>query len=188
MTAPRRDGSEEAWNAWIRMNARLDSRKIGLSIQNPDLLVHRYMVTRDRVGTRELQHIMWVEVKAFGAEVPYAQQDTLALVHELLRTPKAGRILHLPGWQTPRRVRAWGVHILRLSGADPGSSDWMLWDGKTITSTDLEDLLLFERDPYSLAPRDERRHHTPSEVAKLQPHLSAKAAGRRVMPREIPHH
>ena len=177
MTAPRRDGSEEAWNRWIRLNPRLDSREAGLSVQNSDLWIHRYLTKVDRQGTREIQHLMLVEWKAFGATVPFAQADTFALVDVLLRSVDGKRV-QLPGQAFARKVRVWGVHVVRMDGADPGTSEQIWWDKKLVTVTELEELLRFERDPFTLRPRSDRRHHAPSEADKLQLHLSAKAAGR----------
>ena len=61
-------------------------------MQNSDLWIHRYLTQVDRRGTREIQHLMLVEWKAFGATVPFAQADTFALVDVLLRSVDGKRV------------------------------------------------------------------------------------------------
>jgi len=173
MTTERRDGNEEPWRTWVRTNPNLDSKTHGLSITDIDLCVHRYMVHADRIGTRELQHVLLLEVKTFGADEPHPQADTLAVLDAALRLLRRKKI-RIPGSRTPcRRVRFWGVHCLRLSGLMPPTSEQMWWDEKPITLPELEEVLRFERDPDSLQPREDRRHHAPSEAARLQLRLSA---------------
>jgi hypothetical protein len=172
MTAPRRDGVEEPWRAWVRNNARLDSIGAGLGITDSDLWVHRYKVEVDRQGTREIQHVMLTEWKTFGANVSASQADTLQVIDAVLR--HAGkRFLRLPRKGGCRNVRSWGVHTVQLSGSDPTSSTIIRWDGHQIDAKTLEELLRFERDPDTLNERSDRRHHAPSVQDNLQLRLRA---------------
>ena len=86
MTAPRRDGEEEPWRKWIRQNPRLDSIRDGIALTDCDMWIHRYKVNTDRVSTREVQHLMLVEVKTFSADVPDSQRDTYQIINAILRT------------------------------------------------------------------------------------------------------
>jgi len=170
VTTPRRDDKQEPWRAWIQENPRLDSRRDGLSCTDSDLWVHRYEVKVDKVGTRELQHLMLIEVKTFGRPVPSAQADTFHLIDQLLRRRDRKYYRRQDG--SKRWLRSWGVHTIILSAQDPTASDWMTWDGKPITPMVFEELLRFERNPDTLKPRSDRRHHTPSQLARLQRELS----------------
>lgn len=169
MTTRRRDGEGEAWAEWIRDNPRLDSVRDGLCCTDSDLWVHRYCTKVDRVGTRELQHIMLIEVKTFGRQVPPAQEDTYHLIDQILRRKDRKHYKRADGQK--RWVRSWGVHYICLSGETPDDSDWITWDGKPVDVQSLEELLRFERHPDSLKPRSDRRHHTKSEYARLQRRL-----------------
>ena len=71
MTTPRRDDTQEPWAAWVQRNPRLDSVRDGLCCTNSDLWVHKYRTYVDNVGTRELQHIMLIEVKTYGIRKAY---------------------------------------------------------------------------------------------------------------------
>jgi len=170
VTTPCRDGNREPWANWVTENPRLDSRLHGLSVTNSDLWVHRYMTCVDRVGTRELQHLMLVEVKTHGASEPFAQADTYHALDQVLRQKKKVRVFRLAGGKA--WLRCWGVHHLTMSGDDPGSSGWIKWDGKPITAGELEEVLRLERSPDTLRPREDRRHHTRSQVARSQIELA----------------
>ena len=60
------------------------------------------------------------------------------------------------GKKTP--VYCYGTHKLRLSGATPDDSDWMTWDDKPVTATDLVKLFRYELHPDSLRPMEHRHH------------------------------
>ncbi len=166
MTTPRRDDTQEPWAAWVQKNPRLDSVREGLCCTNSDLWVHKYRTHVDNVGTRELQHIMLIEVKTFGKDVPTAQADTYHLIDQILRR-KDRKYFRRPSGEK-RWVRTWGVHYIIMSGDAPDTSEWITWDRKPIDVTTLEELLRFERNPDTLAKRSDRRHHTASQTARLQ--------------------
>jgi hypothetical protein len=170
MTAPRRDGYEEPWRAWIRRHKDLDSVRAGLAVTDSDMWFHLYLSKTDSVGTREVQHIMLTEWKTYGAGIGASQADTLQVVDAVLRTT-GSRFIKVPlrgGW---RNVRSWGVHTVSLSSADPACSEWILWDNKPISEATLVQLLTFKRNPDTLQERSDRRHHTPSREKLLQPRL-----------------
>lgn len=168
--------AESAFERWMRNEPKLDSRSAGIVRFDCDVLVHKYKVAVDKKSTRDLQCLMFIEVKTHNADVDMAQKDTLSLLAQALRNrrrnkhrDKRGRHCgdHDPlamafSWLLGRsvRLRMFGGHLLRLSGADPLSSDRMWWDGKPITLDQLLALLRFELDPDSLHPIDWRRRYS----------------------------
>lgn len=113
---------------------------------------------------------MLLEVKTHEAEVRFAQRDTLFLVNQVLRKSSVvnGRRRYVkcssPTVGETRYVRLFGVHVLRLSGEDPASSDQIVWDNTIISESMLVELLRFDRDPDTpLRPLDTRLHHKPSK-------------------------
>lgn len=152
----------------MRTNPRLDSRDFGLSITDSDLWVHRYLTKVDRCGTREINHLMLVEVKTFSATVPFAQADTFAVINAVLHKAD-GIMIPLPAPQKGvRMIRVWGVHVLRMTDASPEESQYMWWDDKKIDLPMLEEVLRFERDPFTMRKRSDRRHHIPHIRERLQ--------------------
>jgi hypothetical protein len=180
MTAIRRDGVEAPFSDWIRNEPRLDSIKARLAVTDRDFWIHQYRAHHDRVGARAIDSIMLLEVKAFAADCPFAQRDTLTLVHQLLtgsdlRRARSYRRLDGPNFQR-RVVRSFGVVQLRLSGDRPDRSEWMEWQGRRIDVEMLIELLTFQRDPHCPSKKLEyRRHHLPS-VNQVHPTLFGEAA------------
>jgi hypothetical protein len=170
MTTPRRDDKQEPWAAWVQENPRLHSVRDGLCCTNSDLWVHRYATKPDKVGTRELQHLMLIEVNTFGAVMDERSQgDTYHLIDQVMRRDRGKRGRYYKRRTGEKRwVRCWGVHYIRMSGDTPPNSEWLTWDGKEVTVLQLEELLRFERDPDTLKPRSDRRHHRPSQGMLLQ--------------------
>jgi hypothetical protein len=147
----------------------LDSIRDGIALTDCDMWIHRYKVNTDRVSTREVQHLMLVEVKTFSADVPDSQRDTYQIINAILRTADR-RTWSIPtrDGKPKRYVRSWGVHVLRLSGACPATSDGILWDGKLILAEKLEKILRFEVNPDTLREHSDRRHHAPSVAIQQQ--------------------
>jgi len=54
-----------------------------------------------------------------------------------------------------------GVHLCRMSGFDPPSSETLWWDRRVVSVEQLEKLIRFELHPDSLRPWSPRRHHLP---------------------------
>ena len=123
-----------------------------------------------------LEHLMIVEVKEFGASIPFAQNDTLKVIDAILRkaTNRGGRRCYIKipddrfvGRRCFRHVRWTGTHLLQLSADSPANSDRILWDGRLITIQTLIGLLRFDLDPDHPTRRlDTRRHH----LVLLVPH------------------
>lgn len=156
---------ERPWQRWVRNNPRLDSIQRGLSIQDIDMWIHQYKTFVDRVGTREVNNLMLVEVKEGGGLLDYAQRDTLLITDQLLRTGNQYKSVRDASGNL-RKIRCWGVHTMRFAMESPEGSDLIEWDGKSIDLAMLEELLIFQRDPDTLQERSERRHHTRSQLQR----------------------
>jgi hypothetical protein len=159
----------------MRNEERLDSNLHGVVRFDCDVLLHRYCIHADQKSSREIQCVMFVEVKIGNEALKDAQQDTLSMWSQVLRNrvrnmhrDKRGKHAddHIPLASTyshvlKRRVRLklFGGHLLRLSGLDPSESAVILWDDKSITVDQLLALLKFELDPDSLQPIDWRRRY-----------------------------
>ena len=158
---------ESPMERWIRNHPRLDSKN-GVVRFDVDILLHRFKVTSDLKGEREIEFMMFIEVKTFGAELTRAQRDTLGLLNQTLRNRRKNNHSN-PKRQSegqPQKsysiakqkeisLRLLGGHLLQMSGVDPDTSDWLKWDTKQITAEDLVDLMLFDRDPDNLTARKE---------------------------------
>ena len=162
--------AERKFLDWIRENPQLDSISAALSVQNCDVWVHQYKSHADRRGDRRINNLMLVEYKAFGADMSFAQRDTLWIVNQILR-PEIGRAktfkvrgLDPQGKLRPRTVHCFGVHKLQIIDGDvPGEGGQIIWDRKAIDVEQLERVLRFDLHPDTLRPRSDRRHHTINE-------------------------
>jgi hypothetical protein len=177
--------TEEPWKTWIRNHPKLDSQEHGISVMDTDLIVHKFGRRRGliRGWDRDVQYLMKVEVKTQGAAVGPAQRDTINAVDNLLRTKpwKEHRIdgKLIPGH--PQNIRnvvssiagrevriiCHGVHVLRMSGPTPGTSDWLRWDERLITGEQLVQLFRYELDPDSLRVMEHREHKKISDQHPL---------------------
>lgn len=156
--------AETAFERWMRNERGLDSIRDGIVRFDLDLLLHRYKRSIDKKGIRDIQCMMFIEIKTFNAPLKSAQRDTLSMLSQALRnrrrtphTKKQG--LHLKNHCPPtkaysrrekRDVVLWmlGGHLLTLSGDDPVSSESIMWDEtKPIDIATLIELLRFDRYP-----------------------------------------
>jgi hypothetical protein len=174
---------ESPMERWIRKHPTLDSRN-GIVRFDIDILLHRYKTVRDSKGCRDIEFMMFIEVKTFSASLTDTQQDTLGLLNQLLRNRK--RNMH----SDPRRqvngqpvkaysrmkkreipLRLLGGHLLQLSGSNPQDSDQIMWDYKPINEETLVELMLFDRDPDNLEANKSdwmRRRSLPFESISKQ--------------------
>lgn len=159
---------ETPFSMWIRNNPRLKSCD-GTVINDADYLHHVY---KDDHG-RDVQYIMLIEIKTFGAAPTEQQRDTLHIFGQFLRnrrvTPtKSRNFRQIDGvsneaWSTLNqcnvRVRAFGSHLLQFEKTSPADSGWIKWDGVGIDVDTLEGILRFEIDPDTKSAMDNRSHH-----------------------------
>ncbi len=145
MTCDRRDGLEKPLNDWIRHHPELDSApdEAALSIQNIDFVVHQYLVPNECSLEYETVNLMLIEIKNYGAtNNNVAQNDTFSLIDQALWVTHRQREL-LTTMRGRKYLVYHGFHCLQLSGLTPDDSETMLWDGKSITTEQLIEILRF---------------------------------------------
>jgi len=167
MTVRRIYGKDTPFSAWLRAEPELGSYEHGITITDIDYIFHRYAAPVDRVGTRELQLMMHLELKSNGAPAPNpSQAETLFFEHQILKSSKERK-------RTDDKedvlVKHFGVFILWLNGSSPADSTIILWgvftrkggikwhkikDVKTLIR-----ILRFDIHPRTLIPNPLRRHH-----------------------------
>lgn len=146
-----------------------------------DYIVHRYKT--DRYG-RDVQCIMFVEVKTRGGEPTKSQADTLVLIDQFLNNRR-----HTPTKSSGKRslngtrsralslvvgrevtVRAYGGYLLQFEQTGPDDSAWIRWgrNRTEITPDQLAQILRFDIDPETLKSNEDfRSHHKPRELPLL---------------------
>ena len=165
MTTHRRDGKEQTpFAQWVRGNRRLDSKRCGLSWMDIDWIWHRYLSPIDRLGQRTVNHIMLIEEKGHGADLSFAERDTMWILHQAMLYADKCSLKFRTARGDKLAVRFWGYHKLRYDGVDLLDSGVILWDKEAITLRQLEAVLLFDLSPRTLEPRSDRRHHAPGAV------------------------
>jgi len=152
--------AESAFERWVRGESQLASSG-GIVRYDLDVLLHRYMVADDLKSSREVQAMMFIEVKTYSANLTEAQRDTLGLLNQVLRNRKpnmhgsprrqvGGQLRKAYSHRNRREVTlfAFGGHLLQMSGSCPQDSVWMRWDWTwDLTIQQLIEVMRFERDP-----------------------------------------
>ena len=152
--------AETDFERWMRNCSDLDSRRKGIVRFDLDVLLHKYLIHEDGKGSRDIQCLMFVEVKTRMAKPSDSQRDTLSMLNQVLRNRRPNR--HSKPYRqmdaTVRKVRStfldkdvtlkmYGGHLLQLSDTMPDNSGVMRWDNWKITKHHLIELLTFARDP-----------------------------------------
>lgn len=171
---------ETAFGRWLRDQGKKELKpEDGHIFYDVDLLgtlwiAHTY---KDKNYGKDLQFLMAIEVKTFGAEPDPAQRDTLNILGQVMRNRKETPNKKNPYiqmnpilnevWSTLSkkriRIKLFGTHLLQFSGAGPEDSNYILWDRKKINIDQLIKLLKFKIDPDILRPLDLRIHHRKEE-------------------------
>lgn len=154
--------AESHFERWMREQRLLCSSE-GIVRFDLDVLLHRYMVKEDGFGKRDIQALMFVEVKTHGAALTDAQRDTLHLLNQVLRNRKrnvngnrdkfnardhvALSKAHSTIKGSEISLRLFGGHVLAFEANGPEDSQWMTWDKQQIGTDQLIRLLRFELDP-----------------------------------------
>ncbi len=159
---------QDDFHAWIKAESELDSCKIGITVADVDLIIHRFKFDNNR----EYQCIMLIEKKCHSKEPEPWQRDTLNIFGQFIRndkkTPFKGRRAQVENrackaYSTHNKryitVKAFGFHLLQFENTDPANSAWIKWDKKQINEEQLINLLRFELHPETLLPIDGRKHH-----------------------------
>lgn len=160
MTAPRRDGrDDDEFRAWCRRQPELHSVREGMALSDFDMVLHRYKTHQDKIGTRDIQCMMLLEYKRYAAPLPPSQRDTLGIFHQMfdrrmrkrVKSPMTGGMV---------LVNYYGVHVLRMSGGTPHTSEWIEWDRRRIDINKLFLLMRMDLSPFfPFRPITHRRHH-----------------------------
>jgi hypothetical protein len=171
MTRTRAYGEDSDFGDYIRKQPGMDSRK--LAVNDCDWMFQRYRTTVDSIGTREIQSIMWVEVKTRGAVPRKSQLETLSLFHEgALRASKST-------WARGQKViRHHGVSVLSFTGTSPLNSEVIWWGRfrsddlmdihwRQVTEAQMIGLLMFDLHSDNLTPQPYRRHHKTGVIEQL---------------------
>lgn len=118
MTATRRFGKDEPFSEWLRGIESLDSDQYGLTCNDADLIFHKF-----RHETKDLQLLMWVEVKCFNADIHVSQLETLWFHHQLLRKTTKLRCF----FRQEATICHFGVYFLKLQSDKPIEGETMQW-------------------------------------------------------------
>lgn len=153
---------ESHFERWMRDHRLLRSEE-GIVRFDLDVLLHRYMVKEDGIGKRDIQAMMFIEVKSFASDVTESQRDTIHLLNQVLRNRKPNINGDRNKWNAKDHVplckafstvkgrevalKLLGGHLLVFEGAGPDDSAWIEWDRKRISKQQLVKLLRFELDP-----------------------------------------
>jgi hypothetical protein len=157
---------EEAtpFGQWVREHPAIESRQSGLTVTDIDWCFHKYAPHVDSLGTREVQLMLFLELKCYNAEPRPSQLETLSELHQLLCSKKK---VQRPG-RSATMLWHFGVYVLSLPCVSPEQSASCRWghfgeDGRLawrqISSQLLPQILGFTRRPDTLERLDLRRHH-----------------------------
>lgn len=167
MTRERMYGSDTDFCAWMRACKELPSysKDFGFVASDNDLTIHRYLTSKDAVGTREVQGIMQVEVKTRRGKPSGSQADTLSKLNLFSGDRTVCGV----------SVRFFGVFVLVLSGTSPDDSTHMWWGAisrnkftsdasqfswQPIALSQLIEILRFDCHPRNISDKTPfRRHH-----------------------------
>lgn len=174
MTTSRRDGNDTPFGHWLRQRPEIDSRHFVAS--DIDWVLHRYRPEVDSVGTREINYMMFLEVKTFGADLNFSQAESLWFQHQLFQQKQGKRNLLMQGGRARRAVWHFGVSVLRMQTDSPSSGDimWCRFDSigtlqwKLISEHQLIQLFRFDLHPDSLNPMSARRHHKTRRIEHIE--------------------
>jgi hypothetical protein len=172
MTINRRYGEDTSFGRWMRDRKDLESHPLAAAFtaNDVDWIFHRYKTHVDAIGTKEVQCLMFVEVKTHMAVPRAAQRETLFFINQRLNYD--GELKKLDGTQIVARF--FGVHVLCLENDYPEDSAKMCWSSfdksgnfkwYTIKSVEaLVSLLKFDVHPDTFCLNPLRRHHRTKEI------------------------
>lgn len=140
----------------------------GLSVTDFDLVFHRFKRCEDKLGERQVEHMMFVEVKVENEVLGPAQRDTLSVVNGLLleMVPVNGSPINVkarPGQiiKRDKKIVFHGIHLLRVPASESNGSGFY-WDNKPIDAATLTSVLNIDVDPFTFKKLDVDRRHKPA--------------------------
>lgn len=171
MTTYRRYGEDTPFGKWVREQKLLDSHQFSFTVNDADWMFHKFATRLNGGSTRDLQLMMFVELKTNAQEPNRSQHETLFFLHQLLKNKLR---LKKPGGA---RVAVWhyGVFVLSLLSDHPSDvgdrwgrfseSGELCWSPIANKNT-LIDLLGFGIDPVTLVRVDTRLHHKSNKLTR----------------------
>lgn len=148
--------------------------KDGLCVSDFDLVFHRFRISKDALGQRDVEHLMVVEVKTENETLGAPQRDTLSAANAIFNAmiPVDGKPIKVqsrPGFiRAGTKKLIWhGAHLLRVPAKESTFGPFW-WDAKPIESGKLIGVLNFELDarhPYNKL--DIERRHKAASVKEL---------------------
>lgn len=164
---------QSPFGVWVATQPELESTHF--VNEDIDWVLHRYKPMVDGVGTRDVNFMMFIEVKTFGAVPTNSHLESLWFTHQFFAYSRGKRELMLPGVKSKRTVWHYGCSLLRLFDDSPrGRVEWGRFDRngdvsyKTISEQQVRELFRFDIDPDSLKPLTTRRHHKTREIVALE--------------------
>ena len=163
---------ESSFGRWIRNNPLLDSG-IGYNVSDQDYWILKYKID----GTREMNLLMFIEIKTFGAKITPTQQTLLHFVNQITRNRHNINKKHQRSerrdflvWSVMQKkeilLRCYGMHSLTFSHRGPEDSDHIFWDKKEINLDQLTSILQFNTDPDTFGPLSFKLHHVKKELTE----------------------
>src|SRR5438132_3019232 len=116
---------ETPFGAWLRAQTALESHTTSLTVTDADWIFHKYRVHHDSLGQRDVQLMMFLEVKCYGATPSASQEDTLYMLHQCMQ--ELGKQVRRLGNRQAVTLWNFGVFVLSLPGASPAEHDWCRW-------------------------------------------------------------
>lgn len=175
MTRARMYGEDTPLGDWVRRHPDLDSKQIGLTVNDIDFQFHKYKLNIDGLGSRSVHMFLNLEAKTRGGMPSKSQHQTLFFEHQLL-----DKRLPLRNSDGGPRVSVWhfGYFVLSMPGDYPGQiGDTVRWchfseSGELIPSVisigQLVDVLAFRLNPLTLMEVTLRRHHKTSKIVSTE--------------------
>ena len=168
---------ETPFGDWVRQNPKIESHQAGLAVSDNDWIFHKYRTDVDAMGTRDIQLMMFLELKCRNAEPSSSQCETLWFLHQFFRPDnELGRKMLRPG-RAPIMVWHFGVYILSLPDTKPDETQLCRWgaftpEGKiywrSIYQSKLAPILGFYIRPDTLESLEFRRHHKTTDIVVSQ--------------------
>ncbi len=184
MTRPRVFGSDMPFLGWLRGQRDLDASRMGITVNDVDVFVHKFKVHTDKFGTREIQLMFDLEIKSHDGAPDANQRQSLFFRHQRIRTQdknRGGEGCFKPVATTDfldgkeKLFIHYGCYLLQLSGNTPDNSSTMRWcrfDKRgvyhpTVLSMEmLKSILRFETHPFTIRPLEFRRRHNTQEIVE----------------------
>lgn len=146
--------AESGFGRWMRNHPSLDSKQ-GIVRTDTDHTILRFKTSTQG---REFQLLMDLEVKEFGSCPDPAQLDVQAFKHQFIM--QKGKNCHGAPTVLTRKVKSrvsgrivavryLGWHLLQFERTSPTDSQWIKWNHREISVSQLLGLLAMELDPFN---------------------------------------